>query len=249
MTNRENQTIIKNIDEILNEMGKPKLISCDNEFDTKEFTKYLIENNIGVNYSEPLEIQKNSIVERFNKTLAGYIKKIREALKIYNWVEYLPELVDNYNNQYHRTIRNTPYDIFYNKGKNKQDILIVPRTFKVNDKVRLRLKKKIFDKGDTLYYSREIYIIVEISKDNTGTKKYLLSNNKSYTGKNLIKVNDIILYEPEEINNQEEQEFKETKKAIDLDKSLKKVGMIDSNIVEGKRNRKKNSQMEDYLVG
>ena len=125
----------------------------------------------------------------------------------------------------------------------------MPRTFQVNDKVRLRLKKKIFDKGDTLYYSREIYIIVEISNDNTGTKKYLLSNNKSYTGKNLIKVNDIILYEPEEINNQEEQEFKETKKAIDLDKSLKKVGMIDSNIVEGKRNRKKNSQMEDYLVG
>ena len=117
MTNRENQTIIKNIDEILNEMGKPKLISCDNEFDTKEFTKYLIENNIGVNYSEPLEIQKNSIVERFNKTLAGYIKKIREALKIYNWVEYLPELVDNYNNQYHRTIRNTPYDIFIIKVK------------------------------------------------------------------------------------------------------------------------------------
>ncbi len=131
---------IKNIDKILNEMGKPKLISCDNEFDTKEFTKYCIENNIRVNYSEPLEIQKNSIVERFNKTLAGYIKKIREALKIYNWVEYLPELLDNYNHQYHRTIRNTPYDIFYNKGKNKQDILIVPRTFKVNDKVRLRLQ-------------------------------------------------------------------------------------------------------------
>jgi hypothetical protein len=32
--------LIKNIDEILTEMGKPKLISCDNEFDTKEFTKY-----------------------------------------------------------------------------------------------------------------------------------------------------------------------------------------------------------------
>ena len=63
MTNRENQTIIKNIDEILNEMGKPKLISCDNEFDTKEFTKYLLENNIGVNYSEPLEIQKIQLLK------------------------------------------------------------------------------------------------------------------------------------------------------------------------------------------
>jgi hypothetical protein len=55
---------------------------------------------------------------------------------------------------------------------------------------------------------------VEISKDNTGTKKYLLSNNKSYTGKNLIKVNDIILYEPEELKNQEEQELNETKKRL-----------------------------------
>ena len=214
MTNRENQTIIKNIDEIINEMGKPKLISCDNEFDTKEFTKYLLENNIGANYSEPLEIQKNSIVERFNKTLAGYIKKIREALKIYNWVEYLPELVDNYNNQYHRTIRNTPYDIFYNKGKNKQDILIVPRTFKVNDKVRLRLKKKIFDKGDVLYYSREVYIIVEISKDNTGTMKYLLSNNKSYTGKNLIKVDDIIYMNPKKSTIKKNKNLKKLKRRL-----------------------------------
>ena len=178
---------------------------------------------------------KNSIVEKFNKTLAGYIKKIREALKIYNWVDYLPQLLENYNNQYHRTIRNTPYDVFYNKGKNNQNIIIVPRTFKINDKVKLRLKKKIFDKGDVLYYSKEVYIISEISRDNSGTTKYLLSNNKSYTGKNLIKINDIILYEPKEINSEEEKEFIESKKSIDLNKKLHKEGLNISNILEGKR--------------
>jgi hypothetical protein len=104
-----------------------------------------LENNIGAKFSEPLEIQKNSIVERFNKTLAGYIKKLRETLKLYNWPKYLSQLMENYNTQYHRTIRNTPYNIFYKKGENKQDIIIVPRTFKINDKVRLRLKKKLFD--------------------------------------------------------------------------------------------------------
>ena len=56
----------------------------------------------------------------------------------------------------------------------------------------MRLKKKIFHKGDVLYYSKEVYIILEISKDNSGTNKYLLSNDKSYTGKNLNRINDII---------------------------------------------------------
>ena len=164
---------------------------------------------------------------------------MREALKIYNWVKYLPQLMENYNNQYHRTIRNTPYKIFYKKGENKQDIIIVPRTFKINDKVRLRLKKKIFDKGDSIYYSKEVYIIQDIKKDIYGTTRYLLSNGKLYTGKNLIKINDIIYYKPDEINNQEEKEFEETKKAIDLNKRLNKVGISESNIQGGKRIIKK----------
>ena len=66
-----------------------------------------------------------------------------------------------------------------------------------------------------------------------------LSNDKYYTGKNLIKVNDIIYYEPEGVNSEEEKEFNETKKAVNLDKSLKKVGVSLDNIQEGKREKKK----------
>jgi hypothetical protein len=40
LTNRENPNIIKNIEEIFKVMGKPRKISCDNEFDTIEFRKY-----------------------------------------------------------------------------------------------------------------------------------------------------------------------------------------------------------------
>ena len=239
MTNRENTTIMDNIKNIFKIIGKPKIISSDNEFNTIEFKKYCLENNIGAKFSEPLEIQKNSVVERFNKTLAGYIKKIREGLKIYDWPKHLDEIMTNYNNSYHRTIRNTPYEIFFKKGKNKQDILIVPRTFKIKDKVRLRLKKKIFDKSDVLYFSKEIYIIDDIDEDDYGTTQYKLSNDKYYTGKNLIKVNDIIYYEPEGVNSEEEKEFNETKKAVNLDKSLKKVGVSLDNIQEGKREKKK----------
>ena len=78
MTNRKNETIMINIKNIIKDMGKPKIISCDNEFNSLEFEKFALENNIQVHFSEPLEIQKNSIVERFNKTLAGYIKKLEK---------------------------------------------------------------------------------------------------------------------------------------------------------------------------
>ena len=245
MTNRENTTIMKNIKDIIKVMGYPKIISGDNEFRTLEFEKFCLEHHISARFSEPLEIQKNSIVERFNKTLAGYIKKLREALKIYNWPAYLDDILYNYNHKYHRTIRNTPYNIFFEKGKNNQDIIIVPRTFKVNDKVRLRLKKKVFEKGDIRYYSKDVYIIEEAEKDIYGTNEYKLSNDKWYSGKNLIKINDIIYYQPEDVNEEEEKEFVETKKAIDLDKNLKKVGISQDNLQEGKREKKKKKFFDD----
>jgi hypothetical protein len=228
MTNRENTTIMKNIKDIIKIMGYPKIISGDNEFNTIEFNKFCLEHDIMVRFSEPLGI-----------------KNLREALKIYNWPAYLDDILYNYNHKYHRTIRNTPYNIFYEKGKNNQDIMIVPRTFKINDKVRLRLKKKVFEKGDIRYYSKEVYIIEEVKKDIYGTNEYKLSNDKWYTGKNLVKINDIIYYQPEEVNEEEEKEFVESKKAIDLDKNLKKVGISQDNLQEGKREKKKKKFFDD----
>ena len=236
---------MENIKSIIKVMGYPKIISGDNEFSTHEFKKFCLEHDITARFSEPHEIQKNSIVERFNKTLAGYIKKLREALKIYDWPKYLQDIMYNYNNKYHRTIRNTPYKIIFEKGKNNQDIIIVPRKFKLNDKVRLRLKKKVFDKSDVRYYSKEIYIVMEVDKDQYGTNEYKLSNDKWYTGKNLIKINDIIYYTPEAVNEEEEKEYRETKKAINLDKNLKKVGMDQTNLQEGKREKKKKKFFDD----
>jgi hypothetical protein len=174
MTTRENPTIMKNLLSMFKIMGTPNKISCDNEFNTKEFEKYCGEHDITLELSEPNDIQKNSIVERFNRTLAGYIKKLREGKKIYDWVGNLGNIMDNYNNSYHRmdnynnsyhrTIRDTPFNIFFKNHDNKQDIIIVPRHFNVGDKVRLKIKKTTFNKGDVLTYSKHIYTIVKIEK-------------------------------------------------------------------------------------
>jgi hypothetical protein len=239
MTNRRNETIMKNIIKIFDEMGKPKKISCDNEFATIEFHKYCIKNDIEENYSEPNDIQKNSIVERFNRTLAGYIKKLRLGMNNYDWPSEIPNILENYNTSYHRTIRNSPYNIFYKKQKNNQDIIVVLNKFKVNDKVRIKLKRTIFSKNDCLTYSKDVYTIME----KIGTGKYRLDSGKIYTAKNLRKVSDIVEYHPND-NNEQEKEHNETQKIKKINKILKKVGINNDLIVEGKRTRKKKDVLD-----
>jgi hypothetical protein len=232
LTNRENKTIMENLKDILKEMGRPSKFSCDNEFATKEFEKYCNQHDIDVDFSEPNDIQKNSIVERLNRTLAGYIKKLRIGLKQYNWPKALPEIMENYNNSYHRMIRNTPFDIFFKNAKNKQDIIIVPRDFKVCDKVRLKLKKKVFAKGDSLSYSKEIYDIEEIDNG-----RYLLDDGKYYSANKLKKVSDIFEYN-RNVDNNEEEIHNENQRKRKINRKLKQVGIDNRNIVvQPKRTR------------
>ena len=64
MTNRKNETILEEIKSIFDEMGLPKAINSDNEFNKAILNDYF----------EPDEINKNAIVERCNRTLCGYGK-------------------------------------------------------------------------------------------------------------------------------------------------------------------------------
>jgi len=195
MTNRKNDTIMKNLKNIIEVMGLPKKISCDNEFATKEFEKYCNKNDIDVIFSEPNDIQKNSIVERLNRTIALLLQKYRVSTNKYDWYKVLPDIIYNYNNSYHRTIKNTPENIFYGGEKNNQTVYVVIPKLKIGDKVRLKIFKSLFSKGDEITYSKEVYIIDKIENG-----KYLLNNGKLYNGNKIKKVSDIIEYIPKNEN-------------------------------------------------
>jgi hypothetical protein len=234
LTNRENTTIMKNMIDMFEDMGYPKAISCDNEFDTLEFRRFCKEHHIKTILSDPNDTLKNAIVERLNRTLAGYIQKMRLGSKVYNWPLHLADIMTNYNNSYHRTIRNTPYSIFRKKGKNNQDIVIVPRSLNVGDSVRLLIKKNTFDKGDRETYSKEIYTIESVDHD-----KYLLSNGINYPARKLSKVNHDVQYDdiPDE-NDSEEKEHLKKKKVRKVQKILKQVGIDPNNELNQPRVRK-----------
>lgn len=216
MTNRENETVLANIQDIFKKMGVPKNLNADNEFNTKMLNEYFQKNNITCHFSEVGEINKNAIVERFNRTLAGLLQKWRQATKGRTWYKVLPEIIENYNNTYHRTVKAKPVDIFSGDDTNKQtDIVITHPTFKVGDIVRYKEVKNILGKGDYVKYSEDTYIVKEVKG-----KKFKLENTRTgkppsrmYKDYELKLADSIETYEEKPVTEPEYKEAKKTRKA------------------------------------
>ena len=102
------------------------------------------------------------VAERFIKTLKNKIYKHMKAISKNVYFNVLDDIVDEYNNTYHRTIRMKPIDlksdsIEYNEESNEKD----PK-FKVGDHVRISKYKNIFAKGYTPNWSKEVFVISKI---------------------------------------------------------------------------------------
>lgn len=128
-------------------------------------------------YSDVGDIHKQSIIERHNKTLAMLLRYWREGSGEKTWYKVLDDMYNLYNNSVHRTIKNKPIDVWKGVADNEQAMTRVLDTFKIGDIVRKRIHKKVFDKGDTIQYSRDTYTIMK--KD--GNKYILSANNDKNT--------------------------------------------------------------------
>ena len=76
------------------------------------------------------------------------------------YFDVLDDIVDEYNNTYHKTIKMKPVDVGddffaeYNEKSNVKD----PK-FKVGDHVRISNFKNVFAKGYTTNWSEEIFVV------------------------------------------------------------------------------------------
>lgn len=172
--------VMKGVRQIFEKMGKPQNINCDNEFTSRAFLELCEKEGIKLwlsNADEAVIDSKNSIIERFWKTLAQRIADYRSNTGEGNWPIYLDEIVSAYNNTYHDTIRGVPALIFAGKETNKQDIVIIPTTYQVGDTVRIRLQKTNFAKGDEEVFSRDIYVLTK--KDPVKRNRWFLRNTST----------------------------------------------------------------------
>ena len=79
------------------------------------------------------------------------------------YIDKLDDIVNEYNNTYHRTIKMKPVDVKDNKYIDfKKEVNDKDRKFKVDDYVRISKYKNIFAKGYTPNWFEEIFVIKKV---------------------------------------------------------------------------------------
>ena len=134
----------------------------DSEFYKNCFKKWLQDNDIVI---YPTHNEGKSVVdERFIRTLKNKIYKYMTSISKNVYIDKLDDMVNEYNNTYHRTIKMKPIDVkdntYINIDKKVND---KNPKFKVGDHVRISKYKNIFAKVYNPNWSEEIFGIKKMN--------------------------------------------------------------------------------------
>ena len=164
---------------------KPNKIWVDkgSEFYNNSFKKWLQDNDI-VMYSTNNE-GKSVVAERFIRTLKTKIYKYMTAISKKVYIDKLDDIVKEYNDTYHTSIKMKPADVKDNTYIDfKKEINNKDPKFKVGDHVRISKYKNIFTKGYMPNWSEEIFIIKKIK--NTVPWTYVINDLNDLNGEEII---------------------------------------------------------------
>ena len=119
--------------------------------------------------------EKSVGAERFIRTLKSKIYKYMTSISKNVYIDKLDDIVNEYNNTYHTTIKMKPIDVKDNKYINtdKETNDKDPK-FKVGDRVRISKYKNIFAKGYTPNWSEEVFVIKKVK--NTVPWTYVIND-------------------------------------------------------------------------
>ena len=106
---------------------------------------------------------KSVVAERFIRTLKSKIYKYMTSTSKNVYIDKLDDIVDEYNNTYHTTIKMKPADVKDNRYINAdKKINNKDPKFKVGDHVRISKYKNIFAKGHMSNWSEEVFVIKKV---------------------------------------------------------------------------------------
>lgn len=185
--NKTAQSVVKAMQKVFNQSSrKPKNLQTDDgkEFFNNNFSQLMQTNHI--NHYSTYSTLKASIIERFNRTLKGKMWKEFSFRGNYKWIDIYKNLVNIYNNTFHRTIKMSPNDVNSLNEKSLLDsvynnLKVFKRPkFKINDNVRISKYKQHFEKGYTPNWTTEIFTVKSIKNTNPNT--YIL---KDYQGRDI----------------------------------------------------------------
>lgn len=192
LKNKSGPEVTKAMKSILDSMPeriKKLHVDMGKEFYNDTMTKMLSARNIEI-YST-FSVKKAAIVERFNRTLKNKMWRMFSLRGTYKWVDLLPQLIDDYNDTRHRTIKMKPNDV---NESNEQHLLnsvynhkwaVSEKTrakFNVGDRVRLSKYKHVFEKGYTPNWTTEIFKIKDVRLTDPVTYQLIDLNDQDIRG-------------------------------------------------------------------
>ena len=121
---------------------------------------------------------KSVVAERFIRTLKNKICKYMTAISKKVFIDKLDDIVNEYNNTYHRTIKMKPVDVKDNTYIDfEKEVKDKDPKFKVGDHVRISKYKNIFVKVYMPNWSEKVFISSKIK--NTVPWTYVINDLNS----------------------------------------------------------------------
>ena len=191
LKNKEGKTVAEALKTIFKER-KPEKMWTDKG---KEFINKDVKDLVEVYFTGNEE--KSSVVERWIRTMKEKMWKYFTDNNTYTYMDILQDLVMDYNNTKHSSIKMTPVEaskkkneltVWRNLYPDRLKIDDLRPKFSVGDWVRITKKKKTFEKGYTTRWTEEIFTITKIQ--NTKPVTYKIADLK---GEEI----DGTFYEPE----------------------------------------------------
>jgi hypothetical protein len=116
---------------VIEKMGKPLMVQADDEFNTRQFKDFCIDNDIRFFFWKPYENPKNQLIERANLTIKRFMMKYIDK---YGWpssgdlADDAQQVLDActwyYNRIWHKGINTIPFEVFFGYDDNRQNIVI-----------------------------------------------------------------------------------------------------------------------------
>jgi hypothetical protein len=157
----------------------PSQVDSDMEasFLSRRFKKYCEDKLISQKLLPIDDYKGSGVIDRFIRSLREMINKYLTAYTTKTYIDVLPQLVENYNSRVNQGIQTAPNDAILDPDfdekywriiKNKVSKAKASATqagysdFKIGDKVRVLLRKKVFEKGTNAKWSSSIHKVEEM---------------------------------------------------------------------------------------
>lgn len=226
--------VSKGLLEIVKDAGRyPTNINHDDGGEFKGDVKRMLKDNdvkIWVSHSD--DINKNAIVERFNRTLRGLLKRYWSMTGKHNFINVIDDLLYNYNHTTHGAFKDyyTPNEVYEGKHFNIfRRLDDKEKELKEGDLVRLMIKKGVFSKGDEPKWSKEIYEIVERVKN-----RYKIRNSSGDELRRKYKENELLVISGVDKVVKEDEEKKKEDKRRKVKRRINKEGIDEKNILKSR---------------